>query len=104
MRGMGRRPTAGCGSSGGSTLGQEGSDDPLEGWKLGKGVHGSPLGQHLEAPLYAHNVLDEMPCAAALRLAPPLFPSFQNFYTKPPWLHNPGSATVREGGAAAGMA
>ncbi|KAI5317250.1 hypothetical protein L3X38_036957 [Prunus dulcis] len=53
--------------SGGSTLGQEGSDDPLEGWKFGKGVHESPLGQLLEAPLYAHNVLDEMPKRNVLR-------------------------------------
>ncbi|CAL2276753.1 unnamed protein product [Prunus armeniaca] len=40
-------------------LGQEGLDDPLEGWKFGKGLHESPLGLLLEALLYVHQVLDK---------------------------------------------
>ncbi|KAI5327257.1 hypothetical protein L3X38_026653 [Prunus dulcis] len=39
-------------SKGGCTLGQEGSDDPPEGWKFDKGLHESLLGQLLEAPSF----------------------------------------------------
>ncbi|KAI5339270.1 hypothetical protein L3X38_018542 [Prunus dulcis] len=83
------------GSRGGSMLGQEGSADPLEVWKIGNGVHGSPLGPRLEAPFADHHHL--LPPSAAHFLNYKFMEQFfkRKLSTDSSSLSNPGSSNAR---------